>query len=107
MKVQMFPQAPSPAWCERKAPPPLPNITVALNNVEVTTDTNGRFVFREVPVGFVTIEVSTTGFIAYMKQIEVLAGDNSLDISLVRRFDLGSCSEIVQGRRLSAWTFPS
>ena len=63
---------------------PLPDITVALNSLQTTTDQNGRFTFQELPVGLRTLQVSTTGFDAYTKQIVVEAGDNSLDISLVR-----------------------
>jgi dienelactone hydrolase len=63
---------------------PLSDITVQLGNVQTTTDQDGRFAFQEVPVGSMTLQVSMEGFDAYTQRIVVEAGDNSVDISLVR-----------------------
>ncbi len=70
---------------ERGTERPLSDLTVKLNNVQTTTGPEGRFEFGEVPVGIKTLRISTSGFFDYARQIDVQAGDNSLDISLVRK----------------------
>jgi catechol 2,3-dioxygenase-like lactoylglutathione lyase family enzyme len=67
---------------------PLLDVAVALNSVETTTDQDGRFAFREVPLGAQTLRINMTGFDAYTKQTVVVAGDNSHDVLLMRTFAL-------------------
>jgi lactoylglutathione lyase len=67
---------------------PLSDITVGLNNVETTTDQNGHFAFQEVPVGFRTIEINMAGFNTYSESINVEAGNNSVDVALLRKYSV-------------------
>jgi dienelactone hydrolase len=69
---------------EAGAETPLPGISVALGNAQTTTDPQGRFAFREVSLGLQTLQVSTAGFDAYTKRVDVQAGGNSVDVSLAR-----------------------
>ena len=68
---------------------PVPDISVELGSAQTMTDQDGRFEFLEVRAGLTTsIRTGADGFEDFSEQIIVQVGDNSVDISLVRMFEL-------------------
>ena len=64
---------------------PIPSLTVMLGSIQTTTGPDGRFEFRDVPLGPKTITIGATRFDAYTHEITLQAGSNTHDVSLPRR----------------------
>ena len=62
----------------------LPGITVTIGSLQTTTDSEGRFSFKDVAGGSKNLQVTTTGYDSYSATISVKSGTNSHNISLIR-----------------------
>jgi dienelactone hydrolase len=71
---------------EADAQTPLPNVNVALESAQTTTDQDGRYAFHDFAVGqSMKLRVVATGFDEFEENLLVQESDNIRDILLVRK----------------------